>query len=209
MFIVITISVIYNHSHAPSQVPQGQMMSEDEMLQRAMELSMQDVSTPESADPTATAPTKAAPPATAPTTPQDVSSTASPPSAPPAVPYRPLQPGERCVMIRDAFAVEQLQDSHGGWNEQMEMFLGAEGVVKLVDSDGDLRVQFTEPYSRDLCLHPKAVRRPDEPEPELFGAGRSGSMSGSKSYVVRVKNIAGLPEDMFVEITLPEVYLLP
>ncbi|XP_065067505.1 E3 ubiquitin-protein ligase MIB2-like isoform X2 [Rhopilema esculentum] len=46
------------------------------------------------------------------------------------------------TVLGDKEVVEKMQNGHGGWIDQMQMSIGKTGVIKEIDSDGDIKVGF-------------------------------------------------------------------
>ncbi|XP_062617080.1 E3 ubiquitin-protein ligase MIB2-like [Saccostrea cucullata] len=52
--------------------------------------------------------------------------------------------GEAVTVLSDYNAVRDLQDGHGGWNDDMKPVLGANGRIENIEKDGDMHVRFRD-----------------------------------------------------------------
>jgi len=64
---------------------------------------------------------------------------------------------DRVRVIDDVDGVKTLSQGHGGWTSRMASYCGKVGIVDRVDSDGDVRVQFSD--GRGFFYNPQALEK--------------------------------------------------
>lgn len=69
--------------------------------------------------------------------------------------------GERVRVLLCASTLKDMQEGHGGWNDQMEEVIGLMGTVHRITERGDVRVQYPG-FANRWTFHPAALTKVDE-----------------------------------------------
>lgn len=112
-----------------------------------------------------------------------------------------FSPGEVVTILEDVNTVKELQEGHGGWNDEMNSTLGAVGRIARIDSDGDIRVKVGDRvwiYS-PVCLNPledpsMLAKAPDLTKSEM----EHGEIDDLKRMQKDMERVAGALADLFV-----------
>ncbi|XP_065929088.1 E3 ubiquitin-protein ligase MIB2 [Magallana gigas] len=64
--------------------------------------------------------------------------------------------GEAVTILSDSTKVKELQDGHGGWNDDMKTALGKNGRIVRIDQDGDIRIKVEDKtwIFSPVCINP-------------------------------------------------------
>ncbi|XP_068753853.1 E3 ubiquitin-protein ligase MIB2-like [Montipora capricornis] len=69
--------------------------------------------------------------------------------------------GERVRVLLSGATLKDMQEGHGGWNDQMEEVIGLVGTVHRITERGDVRVQYPG-FANRWTFHPAALTKIDE-----------------------------------------------
>ena len=140
---------------------------------------------------------------------------------------RKFQKGDQVQLSKDRAKVKKQAHKHGGWSDDMQVFLGSIGAVEKIDSDGDIHVKF-EKQARSLgvdfsgrdtfCWNPESLslmRRPESSPgstrsievPELGTIVRS-SGQGGLGKVFAAEGLEGKEEQAAEKAVLQEAEAL-
>lgn len=112
-----------------------------------------------------------------------------------------FSPGEVITILADVNTVKELQEGHGGWNDEMKSTLGAIGRIARIDSDGDIRVKVGDRvwiYS-PVCCCPLEDQTLASKAPELTKSEMEhGEVDDLRVMQKDMERVAGVLADLFV-----------
>ncbi|XP_045163299.2 E3 ubiquitin-protein ligase mib1-like isoform X1 [Mercenaria mercenaria] len=112
-----------------------------------------------------------------------------------------FSPGEVITILEDDNTVRELQEGHGGWNDEMKSTLGAIGRIARIDSDGDIRVKVGDRvwiYS-PVCCCPLEDQSLSKKAPDLTKSEMEhGEVDDLKQMQRDMERVAGALADLFV-----------